>query len=63
MSMAKAMRYYKSKGCVIHKSSDEKANFTQFWNNLIENLNRNLPWQDLKLNDLDGFQAMLILLY
>ncbi|CAI6347549.1 unnamed protein product [Macrosiphum euphorbiae] len=59
MSMAKAMRYYKSKGCVMLKSSDETANFTEFWNNLFDNLNRNLPWQGLKLNDLDGFKDAL----
>lgn len=62
MSMAKAMRYYKSKRCVMLKSSDETANFTEFWNNSFDNLNRNLPWQGLKLNDLDGFKVMLILL-
>lgn len=62
MSMAKAMRYYKSKGCVMLKGSDETANFTEFWNNLFDNLNRNLPWQGLKLDDLDEFKVMIILL-
>lgn len=44
------------------KGSDETAYFTEFWNNLFDNLNRNLPWQGLKLDDIDKFKVMLILL-
>jgi len=60
--MAKAMRYYKSKNCLMLKGSDETANFTEFWNNLFDNLNRNLPWQGLKIDDSEGFQVKLDLI-
>lgn len=58
-SMAKAMRYYKSKGCLALKSSAETADFTDFWNSLFDNFNRTLPWQGLKLEN-EGFQVQLL---
>lgn len=58
-SMAKAMRYYKSRGCLALKGSAETADFTDFWNRLFENFNRTLPWQGLKLEN-EGFQVQLL---
>lgn len=57
MSMAKAMRYYTSKGNVMLKGSEETSNFVEFWNNLFDNFNRILPWKRLKLDDNEGFQV------
>lgn len=39
-----------------------KQPISQFWNNLFDNLNRNLPWQGLKIDDNEGFQVNLILI-
>lgn len=52
------MQYYLSKGCLTLKGSSETVQFTEYWNNLFDNFNRNLPWQGLKLNS-DGFQVKL----
>jgi len=57
MSMAKAMKYYKSKGNLMLKGSEETTNFIEFWNNLFDNFNRTLPWLGLRLNDDEGFQV------
>lgn len=57
MSMANALRYYESKGNIMLKHCSETANFIEFWNNLFDNFNRNLPWQGLKLCDKEGFQV------
>lgn len=54
--MAKAMKYYTSKGCLSLKGSSETAKFTEFWNDLFDNFNRNLPWQGLKLGN-EGFEV------
>jgi len=56
MSMAKAMKYYTSKGNIMLKGSEETSRFVEFWNNLFDNFNRNLPWQGIKLDD-NGFQV------
>lgn len=52
------MQYYSDKGCLLLKGSTETIRFTEFWNNLFDNFNRNLPWQGLKLND-NAFQVRL----
>lgn len=57
MSLAKAMRYYTSKGNIMLKGSEETSNFIEFWSNLFDNFNRILPWQGLKLDDNEGFQV------
>jgi len=57
MSMVKAMEYYKSKGNLMLKGSEETINFIEFWNNLFDSFNRTLPWQGLRLNDDEGFQV------
>lgn len=62
-SMAKALSYYTNKGCLMLKGSSETAKFVEFWNNLFDAFNRNLPWQGLKSNDELGFQVKLIILY
>lgn len=57
--MAQAMKYYKNKGVLTLKGSEETANFTEFWNNLFDVFNRNLPWQGLKI-DSEDFQVIVI---
>lgn len=57
MSMAKAMKYNKSKGNCMLKGSEETTHFVEFWNNLFDNFNRTLPWQGLRLNNDEGFQV------
>lgn len=57
--MAQAMKYYKNKGVLTLKGSEETAKFTEFWNNLFDNFNRNLPWQGLKI-DSEDFQVRMI---
>jgi len=42
MSTAKAMKYYKSKGNLKLKGSEETTNFIEFWINLFDNFNRTL---------------------
>jgi len=61
--MAKAIKYYKSKGNLMLKGSEETTNIVEFWNNLFDCFNRTLPWKDLRLNDDEGFQVKIILLY
>jgi len=46
-----------NKGCKMLKGATQTANFTEYWNNLFDNFNRNLPWQGLKLGD-DGFEVI-----
>jgi len=41
------------------KGSEETAKFTEFWNSLFDNFNRNLPWQGLKI-DSEGYQVIVI---
>lgn len=41
------------------KGSDETAKFTEFWNNLFDIFNRNLPWQGIKSDDNEAFQVKL----
>lgn len=55
--MSKAINYYESKGCLMLKGSAETAKFAEYWNNLFDSFNRNLPWQGLKLDDSQGFQV------
>lgn len=57
--MAQAMKYYKNKGVLTLKGSEETAKFTEFWNSLFDNLNTNLPWQGLKI-DSEDFQVIMI---
>jgi len=57
--MAQAMKYYKNKGVLTLKGSEETAKFTEFWNSLFDNFNRNLPWQGLKI-DSEDFQVRMI---
>lgn len=57
--MAQAMKYYKKKGVLTLKGSEETAKFTEFWNSLFDNFNRNLPWQGLKI-DSEGYQVIVI---
>lgn len=57
MSMVKAMEYYKSKGNLMLRGSEETINFIEFWNNLFDSFNRTLPWQGLRLNNDEGFQV------
>ena len=47
VGVRKAMKYYKSKGNLMLKESEETTNFIEFWNNLFDNFNRTLPWQGL----------------
>jgi len=54
--MANAIRFYESKGNLMLKDSNETANFVEFFNDLFDNFNRNLPWQGLKLDNEEGFQ-------
>lgn len=64
--MAKAIKYYRSKGNIMLKGSEETKSFVEFWNNLFDNFNRNLPWQRLKLDDNEGFQvnnSFLVLIF
>jgi len=57
--MAQAMKYYKNKGVITLKVSEETAKFTEFWNSSFDNFNRNLPWQGLKI-DSEDFQVIMI---
>jgi len=57
--MACALRFYMKKGSLMLKRATETAYFTKYWNNLFDNLNRNLPRQGLKLDD-DGFEVYII---
>lgn len=63
MSMAKAMRYYTNKGVLMLKGSSETAKFVEYWNNLFDNFNRNLPWQGIKINDNQAFQVLILKIY
>lgn len=45
------------------KGSTEKAKFAEYWNNLFDAFNRNLPCQGLKLDDLQGFQVKHLTVY
>lgn len=56
MSMAHTIRFYVKKGCLMLKGATETANFVEYWNNLFDNFNRNLPWQGIKIGD-EGFQV------
>lgn len=55
--MANAIRFYESKGNQMLKDSNETADFVEFFNDLFDNFNRNLPWQGLKLDNEEGFQV------
>lgn len=40
------------------KIATQTANFTEYWNNLFDKFNWNLPWQGLKLGN-DGFEVII----
>lgn len=54
--MAHAIQFHMKKGCLMLKGATETANFVEYWNNLFDNFNRNLPWQGIKIGD-EGFQV------
>jgi len=54
--MACALRFYMNKDCKMLKGVTQTL--TEYWNNLFDNYNRNLPWQGLKLGD-DGFEVII----
>lgn len=62
MSMANVIRFYESKGSLMLNNAGETANFVEFWNNLFDNFNRNLPWQGLKSSNDEGFQVIQLLI-